>query len=98
MKILIVDDEYPARKLIRYYIEDENDIEIVGEYDNCREALDYINMNSVDIVFLDINMPKMNGIDMAEKIKNMLLDPLIRPFSKDSIFVVSDKICNLDQQ
>ena len=77
MKILIVDDEFPARKLIRHYIEDETDIEVVGEYDHCSEALEYINMNTVDIVFLDINMSQMNGIDMAEKINKKINPPMI---------------------
>lgn len=77
MKIVIVDDEFPARKLIRHYIEDETDIEIVGEYDNCEDAMKYINLNSVDIVFLDINMAQINGIDMAERINKNVNPPMI---------------------
>ncbi len=74
MKILIVDDEFPARKLIRYYLNDVEDVEVVGEYDNSIDALKFLETHAADIIFLDINMSQMTGIDMAERI-NMINHP-----------------------
>lgn len=77
MRVLIIDDEFPARKLIRHYLSDVDDVEVVGEYDNCIDALKFLEINSADIIFLDINMSQMSGIDMALKIKSIPKPPNI---------------------
>jgi DNA-binding LytR/AlgR family response regulator len=77
MKIIIVDDEFPARKLIVHYLKDEDDITIVRECCNGIEAFEYISKNAVDLVFLDIRMSNMNGIELAEKINGITKPPMI---------------------
>lgn len=76
IRILIVDDEAPARNRLREVLEDcaENlPVIAAGEAASGREALDWLEHNTVDVVLLDIRMPEMDGIELArhmQKLKN----------------------------
>lgn len=70
-KALIVDDEQPARDELKYLLEDYEDIEVVGEADNGLSALKLIEDLKPDIVFIDINIPKINGCDVAKSISSL---------------------------
>jgi len=63
---VIVDDEPIARKVLQEYIEEIDFLELVGQAENPLKAMAVINANDVDILFLDINMPKINGIDFLK--------------------------------
>jgi len=65
LKALIVDDEYPARKELRYMLEQFDNIEVVGEAANAREALKLVSALDYSIIFLDIEMPGMNGLELS---------------------------------
>ena len=69
MRALIVDDEAPARARIARLLALEPDIEIVGEASTGREAIAAIKRSRPDIVFLDIQMPGLNGFDVAAAIE-----------------------------
>lgn len=71
LRALIVDDEYPARQELRYLLEQLNNIEIVGEAAGATEALKLINALEYDVLFLDINLPGMNGLELAEVINSL---------------------------
>jgi two-component system LytT family response regulator len=65
-RTLIVDDEELARKrLRRLLVSFPEEIEIAGEAENGEKALEFINENSVDLVFLDIQMPGIGGLELA---------------------------------
>ena len=66
IKILIADDHQVVRRGIFTLLEDENDIEIVGEASDGLEAIDKTKSLRPDIVLLDISMPKLTGIEVAE--------------------------------
>jgi two-component system, LytTR family, response regulator len=66
IKIIIVEDEKPARDLIRKYIEDFPVLELIGEYDNGFDGLKAINELLPDAIFLDVQMPKLTGFEMLE--------------------------------
>lgn len=61
----IVDDEPLARELIKSYVDRTDCLKLSGCYESAQEALNHITKGEVDILFLDINMPAMNGIDFA---------------------------------
>ncbi len=61
---LIVDDEPLARKRLRRFLSTENDFEIVSECENGKEAIAAIQNLSIDIVFLDVQMPRTSGFDV----------------------------------
>ncbi|MDG2376343.1 MAG: LytTR family DNA-binding domain-containing protein [Woeseiaceae bacterium] len=65
MKILIVDDEPPARDRLRQLIDDAGEHEVIGEAGNGREALDLARQKKPDVILLDIRMPGMDGIETA---------------------------------
>jgi two-component system LytT family response regulator len=64
--ILIVDDEPPARKKIRTFLKEEADIHSIFEAENGINAVKLINEKKPDIVFLDIQMPSINGFEVIE--------------------------------
>jgi len=65
---VIVDDEKLARDLLREYIEGISDLEIAGECAKGSEAVEVVNRVKPDILFLDVQMPGMNGFDVLEEI------------------------------
>jgi two-component system LytT family response regulator len=66
--ILIVDDEVPARKKLRTYLIEEQGIESIEEAENGVEAVNMIQKNKPDMVFLDIQMPGLTGFEIIETI------------------------------
>jgi len=77
IKALIVDDEYPARMELRFQLERFPDVEIIGEAANAREALRLISALDYDVVFLDVQMPGMTGIDLARQLKGRETPPKV---------------------
>ena len=64
LKLLIADDEAPARSRLRELLSDIQNVEIVAEAKNGQEALNLTNDYQPNIVLLDIRMPEMNGIKL----------------------------------
>ncbi|MFN0057534.1 MAG: LytR/AlgR family response regulator transcription factor [Planctomycetota bacterium] len=69
IKVLVVDDEPLARERIRTLLAGEADFEIVAECSNGLEALEAIKELGVDVVFLDIQMPEMDGFAVLEQLE-----------------------------
>src|ERR1700686_140292 len=76
-KTLIVDDEPIARKVLREELELIADVEIVGEADNGSTALEAIAKHQPDLVFLDLQMPVMGGLDVIRSLKRGTHLPVI---------------------
>ena len=66
MKAIIVDDEPKAIDLLKNYITHFKDIELLATFRNSLKALEYINTNQVDLIFLDIDMPQLSGISLSK--------------------------------
>ena len=66
LRVVVVDDEEPARALLREYIDRAGGVEIVGECRNGFEAVKAVNDLKPDLLFLDIQMPKLNGFEVLE--------------------------------
>lgn len=66
IKVLIIDDEPLARSIVRSFLEEKPEYEIIGECSNGYEGLKSITSLKPDLVFLDIQMPKINGFEMLE--------------------------------
>jgi len=65
-KIIIIDDEAPAREIIRHFLQMYPDIEIAGEADNGFTAMKLIKELKPQLIFLDVQMPKLTGFEMLE--------------------------------
>src|ERR1700745_3432438 len=68
-RVLIVDDEPMARRLVRRYLAEHNGIEVVGEAANAISAVEQINALHPDIVFLDVQMPDLDGFGVIENVE-----------------------------
>jgi DNA-binding LytR/AlgR family response regulator len=71
---LLIDDEPLSRDVLRKYIEEVSDLEIVAECSDAIEATRQLSRKQVDILFLDINMPGLSGISFA---RSLTVSPLI---------------------
>lgn len=70
IRVLVADDEIPARGELKYELATIPGVQIVGECKNGKEVLDFLNVHpNVDILFLDIEMPFMNGLECAKEIQ-----------------------------
>jgi two-component system LytT family response regulator len=70
IKTIIVEDEKLARDLIKDYLQNHEDFEIVGEYEDGFSGLKAINEMKPDLIFLDIQMPKLTGFEMLEVLEH----------------------------
>jgi DNA-binding LytR/AlgR family response regulator len=85
LKCIIVDDEPIARKVLQEFIEEIDYLELKGQAENPLKAMALLNENDIDIIFLDINMPKINGIDFLKTTK---LDAHIIITTADPMYAV----------
>lgn len=65
-KCIIVDDEPPATRIIEKYVEKVSFLEKVGVFNDSLTALAFLNSNSVDVIFLDIQMPQLTGLQLSK--------------------------------
>lgn len=77
LKALIVDDEYPARMELRFRLDKHPDVQVIGEAGSAREAMALIQALDYDVVFLDVQMPGLNGIDLARQLRERERGPAI---------------------
>lgn len=77
MKVLIVDDELPARDRLRQLIEDDTGHTVVGEAANGQQALDVAAETKPDVVLLDIRMPGLDGIEVARHLNSLENPPAV---------------------
>lgn len=66
LKTILIDDEELARRLVREYLRAHTDVEIIAECENGQQAVDAILQHKPDLVFLDIQMPKLTGFEVLE--------------------------------
>ncbi len=71
---MIIDDEPLAIKVISNHLDQMDDFELIQTFDNAVDGLNYLNNHSIDLIFLDINMPVMDGLSF---IKSLKIKPLI---------------------
>ena len=68
IRTLVVDDEPLARRTLRLLLAQDDEVEIVGECRNGQEAVQRIKSDSPDLIFLDVQMPQMSGLDVVEAV------------------------------
>ena len=69
IKIVIVDDHAIVRAGLRQFLEEQSDLEVIGEAANGREALDLVSKGGIDVIVMDLSMPDQNGVDALAAIK-----------------------------
>ena len=73
MRCIIVDDEFPAREELKYFISKFPGTELTQEFGDSLDAFDYLQEHAkeVDVLFLDINMPELNGLNLGKIIRKL---------------------------
>jgi response regulator of citrate/malate metabolism len=76
---IIVDDEPLARRLLEHYVQQTDEVELLGSYDNAHTAFEFLNLINceVDMVFLDLQMRQHTGLDLIDKLKSQSLRYII---------------------
>lgn len=70
IKCLIVDDEPLSRQVLKGFVSDHPDLELAGECKDALEAMSFLQKHGVDLLFLDINMPKLSGVNFYKSLQN----------------------------
>ena len=96
IRALIVDDEPLARTRLRKFLESERDIEIAGECANAEEAIELIERVLPELVFLDVQMPGMDGFQMIEKLRVPTLPAIIFVTAHDEYALRAFEVHALD--
>ncbi|MEP5339142.1 MAG: LytTR family DNA-binding domain-containing protein [Algibacter sp.] len=68
IRAIAIDDEPKAIQVIQHHVSKIDTLELVSHFYNAKDALDFLKQNPVDLIFVDINMPQMSGLDMLEKL------------------------------
>jgi two-component system, LytTR family, response regulator len=70
IRCLIVDDEPPAREIIKQYITDTPMLQLCGECGNAIQAIGFLQQHEIDLIFLDIRMPQLSGTDFIKTLSH----------------------------
>ncbi|MCB0662548.1 MAG: response regulator transcription factor [Saprospiraceae bacterium] len=70
MKCIIIEDQPPAQRVLKKYIDDLGTLELTGTFSDAIKALEFLQSNEVDLIFLDIHLPKISGIDFLKTLSN----------------------------
>ncbi|MDP4157618.1 MAG: response regulator, partial [Bacillota bacterium] len=65
MKAIIVEDEFPAREELKYLIETHSSIQVINCFEDGLDVLKFLQENDTDAIFLDINIPSLDGMLLA---------------------------------
>ncbi len=68
IRCIIIEDEPVARDVLKTYVKDTPSLELVQEFENAVDGLEFFQSESVDLIFLDINMPKLSGISFLKSL------------------------------
>jgi two-component system, LytTR family, response regulator LytT len=85
LKILLVDDEYLALNLLEQFAQELPNLEVVGKVKSPIQALDILQNQPVDILFLDIQMPTLSGINLLKTLKNPPLTIFTTAYSEYAV-------------
>jgi DNA-binding LytR/AlgR family response regulator len=87
IKCIIVDDEKPARELLQIHFTNLQDFELLATFNNALDAFNFIQKNEIDLMFLDIQMPKISGLELIRSLRTcpkIILTTAFREYAADA--------------
>ena len=96
MDVIIVDDEQAGRRTLREYCEAESDLRVVGEFGDGAAALAAIRSQPPQLLFLDIQMDPLNGIELARALEPSQLPSLVFVTAYDTYALEAFEVCAVD--
>ena len=94
LRALVVDDEAPARRRLIRMLEELGGVEVVAQAEDGEQALEQINASQPDVVFLDVRMPRMDGLSLAQRYAK--LPPLVFVTAYDAFAVQAFEVDAVD--
>lgn len=70
-RCIIIEDQPPAQRILKKYIKEIGTLNLCGTFPDAIKALEFLKVESVDLIFLDIHLPKISGIDFLKTAKNL---------------------------
>ncbi|MEK6479987.1 response regulator transcription factor [Catalinimonas sp. 4WD22] len=71
MHCIIIEDQPPAQRILKKYIEDVGSLQLKATFTDAVQALEFLKTESVDLIFLDIHLPKISGIDLLKSMPHL---------------------------
>ena len=96
MDVIIVDDELAGRRTLREYCEAEGDLRVIGEFGDGATALAAIQALQPQLLFLDIQMDPLNGLDLARALEPSQLPSLVFVTAYDTYALEAFEVCAVD--
>ena len=82
MNCIIIEDQPPAQRILAKFIEDVPSLELIKTFSNAVDASTYLASNHTDLIFLDIHLPKISGMEFLKMLENPPLVILTTAFSE----------------
>ncbi|MDC6366852.1 MULTISPECIES: LytR/AlgR family response regulator transcription factor [Flavobacteriaceae] len=82
MTCIIVEDQPPAQRILKKYIDDMESLVLVGTFQDSMQAMEYLKLKQAELMFLDIHLPKLSGIEFLKTMKKPPLVILTTAFSE----------------
>ncbi|TMU50528.1 LytR/AlgR family response regulator transcription factor [Flagellimonas algicola] len=70
MKCIIIEDQPPAQRILKKFIEDVDALELKGVFSDALQAMEFLNAEPINLLFLDIHLPKISGLDFLKSLPN----------------------------
>jgi len=70
MKCIIIEDQPPAQRILKKYISDFGNLDLVEIFTDAIQALEYLKIHNVDLIFLDIHLPRLSGMEFLRTLNN----------------------------
>ena len=96
LRVIVVDDEPLARERVRTFLADEAEVEIVAECANGAEAVEQIEKLRPDLVFLDVQMPRLNGFEVLEAIDAAMMPIIVFTTAHDDHAIRAFEVSAVD--
>jgi two-component system, LytTR family, response regulator len=96
LRVVVVDDEMLARNRLRKFLAEEPDVEIIGECASGSEAIECIRQHQPDLIFLDVHMPQINGLDVVRALPVECLPGIVFVTAHDQHAVAAFELQAMD--
>lgn len=85
IECIIIEDEFPATALLKGYVNEIPNWEVKACFDNAIDAIAFLSSNQVDVIFVDIKLPKLSGISFIKTLKNPPIIVITTAYSEHAI-------------